>query len=233
MSSQERPDVTQTMLPRPLHFIWIADCSSSMGRDGKIQALNTAIRKAIPYMRKVAKKETHFQILMRAVRFSNGAEWHIAQPTPVELFEWIDLQAQGDTDMGKAFELVAEQLKIPPMEQRAITPVLVLVSDGQPTDDFASGLKYLLGLPWGQRALRIAIAVGEDADHSMLQEFISNPELKPLEAATSPETLIKFFSWGCRFDRSDSFSMNQFKDPSKVNLPTPLPTYTNYGDDIW
>ena len=29
---------------RPLHFIWIADCSGSMSVDGKIQALNTAIR---------------------------------------------------------------------------------------------------------------------------------------------------------------------------------------------
>jgi hypothetical protein len=29
---------------RPLHFIWIADGSGSMAVDGKIQALNTAIR---------------------------------------------------------------------------------------------------------------------------------------------------------------------------------------------
>jgi len=29
---------------RPLHFIWIADSSGSMEQDGKIQALNTAIR---------------------------------------------------------------------------------------------------------------------------------------------------------------------------------------------
>ena len=32
---------------RPLHFIWIADCSGSMAVDGKIQSLNTAIREAI------------------------------------------------------------------------------------------------------------------------------------------------------------------------------------------
>jgi len=40
---------------RPLHFIWIADSSGSMEQDGKIQALNTAIREAIPHMRKVAE----------------------------------------------------------------------------------------------------------------------------------------------------------------------------------
>ena len=35
---------------RPLHFIWIADCSGSMAVDGKIQSLNTAIKEAIPSM---------------------------------------------------------------------------------------------------------------------------------------------------------------------------------------
>ena len=32
---------------RPLHFIWIADCSGSMSIDGKIQALNNAIREVL------------------------------------------------------------------------------------------------------------------------------------------------------------------------------------------
>ncbi len=39
---------------RPLHFIWIADCSGSMDIDGKIQTLNNAIREAIPHMQSVA-----------------------------------------------------------------------------------------------------------------------------------------------------------------------------------
>ena len=39
---------------RPLHFIWIADCSGSMAVDGKIQSLNTAIKEAIPNMQDVA-----------------------------------------------------------------------------------------------------------------------------------------------------------------------------------
>ena len=36
---------------RQLHFIWIADCSGSMGVDGKIEALNNAIDEAVPHMR--------------------------------------------------------------------------------------------------------------------------------------------------------------------------------------
>ena len=179
---------------RPLHFIWIADSSGSMEQDGKIQALNTAIREAIPHMRKVAEDNPNAQVLVRAVKFSNGAQWHITQPTPVADFAWNDLAAEGETDMGKALQLVAEQLKMPPMSERALPPVLVLVSDGQPTDDFDAGLKALMNEPWGKKAVRIAISIGRDVDNDVLQKFIGNTELKPL-AANSPEALVRHIKW--------------------------------------
>ncbi len=179
---------------RPLHFIWVADSSGSMEHDGKIQALNTAIREAIPHMKKVAEDNPNAQVLVRAVKFSNGAQWHISQPTPVSDFAWTDLTAEGETDMGKALQLVAEQLRMPPMSERALPPVLVLISDGQPTDDFESGLKALMEQPWGKKAVRIAISIGQDADPEVLQKFIGNTELKPL-AANSPEALVKHIKW--------------------------------------
>jgi uncharacterized protein YegL len=165
-----------------------------MEQDGKIQALNNAIREAIPHMRKVAEDNPNAQVLVRAVKFSNGAQWHISQPTPVADFAWQDLPAEGETEMGKALALVAEQLKMPPMSNRALPPVLVLISDGQPTDDFEAGLKALLDEPWGKKAVRIAIAIGQDADHEVLQKFIGHPEMKPL-AANSPEALVKHIKW--------------------------------------
>jgi uncharacterized protein YegL len=165
-----------------------------MEQDGKIQALNTAIREAIPHMRKVAEDNPNAQVLVRAVKFSNGAQWHISQPTPVADFAWTDLAAEGETDMGKALQLVAEQLKMPPMSERALPPVLVLVSDGQPTDDFEAGLRALMNEPWGKKAVRIAISIGRDADAEVLQRFIGNTELKPL-AANSPEALVRHIKW--------------------------------------
>lgn len=121
---------------RPLHFIWIADCSTSMGADGKMEALNEAIRNALPQMQRVADENPNAEVLVRAVRFSSGASWHVAEPTPMGDFTWTDLTAGGVTDMGKAFELLAEALGIPPMNERALPPVLVLITDGQPTDDY-------------------------------------------------------------------------------------------------
>ena len=179
---------------RPLHFIWIADCSGSMQSDGKIQALNMAIREAIPHMQKVASENPNAQVLVRAIKFASGAQWHISQPTPVEDFKWDDLEADGVTDMGKALSMVAEQLAIPPMTDRALPPVLVMISDGQPTDSYEKGLKELMEKPWGKKAVRIAIAIGQDADYEVLQKFIGHVEIKPLQA-NNPEALVNYIKW--------------------------------------
>jgi uncharacterized protein YegL len=181
---------------RPLHFIWICDCSGSMSVNGKIESLNNAIRDVIPLMQQEADRNPNAEILIRVIQFSSGAQWHTAQPTPIHDFKWTDLVAvvNGVTDMGNAMMLLAAELKSPPMTDRALPPVLVLISDGQPTDDFSSGLKQLMEQPWGKKAVRIAIAVGTDADYEPLQKFIGHSEIQPLQA-NNPESLVKQIKW--------------------------------------
>jgi uncharacterized protein YegL len=157
---------------RPLHFIYLCDCSGSMEAQGKIQSLNQAIRQSLPGMAAVARDNPEARVLVRALRFADRAAWHIASPTPVEELHWNDLQAGGVTALGEALELLAAELRSPPMEQRALPPVLVLISDGQPTDDFEAGLAALMAEPWARKAVRLAIAMGHDADEEVLQRFI-------------------------------------------------------------
>jgi len=222
---------------RPLHFIWMADCSGSMAIDGKIQSLNTAIKEAIPNMQSVADENPNAQVLVRAIKFSSGAQWHVSQPTEVADFKWEDLTAEGVTDMGKALSMVADQLKIPPMTDRALPPVLVLISDGQPTDDYASGLKALMDQPWGRKAVRIAIAIGEDADMEVLQKFIGNPELKALQA-NNPEALVKYIKWvSTAVLKSASSPASQTLDSVMPGMNVPIPVLPDSGpssaDDVW
>ena len=222
---------------RPLHFIWMADCSGSMDVDGKIQSLNTAIKEAIPNMQAVADENPNAQVLVRAVKFSSGAQWHVSQPTEVADFRWDDLTAEGVTDMGKALLMVAEQLRIPPMTERALPPVLVLISDGQPTDDYAGGLKALMDQPWGRKAVRIAIAIGEDADTEVLQKFIGNPELKPLQA-NNPEALVKYIKWvSTAVLKSASAPSSQTSDSATPGMNVPIPVLPDSSpssaDDVW
>ncbi len=226
---------------RPLHFIWITDCSGSMAVDGKIQALNFAIKDAIPHMRNVADENPNAQVLVRALKFSSGAQWHTADATPVENFTWNDLNAGGVTDLGRALSMLADALKIPPMTDRALPPVLVLLSDGQPTDNHTGGLQALMNQPWGKKAVRIAIAIGEDADHEVLQEFIGNPEIKPLQA-NNPEALVNHIKWvSTAVLKSASSPASQGSEGSaggNGNVPIPLPVDDDDADvssanDVW
>lgn len=183
---------------RPLHFFLLCDGSGSMREGGKIEALNQAVRDAVPFMRSAAEGEPEVEVLVRAVRFADQAVWHpTGTPAPVESFTWTDLSAGGKTSMGAAIRLVASQLQVPPMDRRGMTPVIVLVSDGQPTDDADAAIQELMRLPWGRKAVRIAIAIGHDADDEVLRTFIGDPERasSQLLAAENADQLAALIQW--------------------------------------
>ena len=178
---------------RPLHFFWVVDCSGSMFSEGKMGTVNNAIQECIHEMRSAAENNPNAQLMIRALQFSTGASWLTANPVEVEDYSWEPLEANGVTDMGKAFELLSAQLGMPPMPARALPPVIVLLSDGQPTDDYKKGLDKLKALPWFKKAVKIAISIGQDADDDVLLDFTGNREL--VLQANNPTALVKMIKW--------------------------------------
>ncbi|MFY1653124.1 vWA domain-containing protein [Solwaraspora sp. WMMB762] len=178
---------------RPLRFYWVLDVSGSMAGD-KIDQLNFAIREALPAMRESAAENPYAAVEVRVLTFSTGYQWVTPKPVPVEDFNWTGVPVNGITDMGAAMKAMAKELSVSNMPERGLRPVVVLVSDGQPTDDFDSGCDALMAEPWGKRALRIAIAIGGDADLDPLRKFIGHQEIEPLAARNSPD-LVKYIRY--------------------------------------
>ena len=162
---------------------------------------------------------------MRTLKFSTGATWVTPTPVNVEDFAWDDLDAGGVTDLGKAFEMLAAQLTIPPMSDRALPPVIVLLSDGQPTDDYKSALDRLLHLPWGKKAVRIAISIGQDADDDVLQQFTGNSEL--VLQANNPQALVKMIKWASTAASLVSAPASRPKDMDELPEANDAPNATN------
>lgn len=232
MSTARRPG--GEMASRPLHFFWILDCSGTMAGK-RIQALNFAIRESIPAMQEEAKQNPECQILVRVLTFSSGAQWHVAQPTPLVNFRWDDITADGVTDMGRAMELLSEALTTEAMGERALPPVLVLITDGQPTDNFAAGLKKLMDCPWAKKAVRIGIGIDEDADLDVIQKFIAHPEFKPLRADNAP-TLARYIKWASTaVVKGASAPASQIAGTNPAgatNVPIPAPPVPVPGGDL-
>lgn len=177
---------------RPLHFFWVVDCSGSMYGE-KIGTLNHAIQETISEMVDAAADNPNAQLLVRTLQFSTGASWVTSTSVPVEEYSWEDLEADGVTDLGKAFELLAAQLSVEQLGERALPPVVVLLSDGQPTDDYKKQLDKLKHQPWGKKAVKIAISIGQDADDKVLTEFTGNKEM--VLQANNASSLTKMIKW--------------------------------------
>ncbi len=170
---------------RPLHVILLADCSGSMAGP-RIQSLNFAIGDMIQHFASW-EREQEKRILIRAVAFADEPRWHIFEPMPAASMTWkaLSVVPRGRTNMAPAFRMVAQALA-PDQADRGLRPVLVLITDGLPTDlpdEFDAGLRALLDVPAGRDAMRIAVAIGSTARSDALTKFIGNSSLPVLVAS--------------------------------------------------
>lgn len=159
---------------RPLPVILLADVSGSMGVDGKIQALNHATREMVEAFQD--ESDLRAEIHLAVITFGGQSRIHLPL-SPVRNASWSDLGANGGTPMGAAFDLAREMVEDRnTVSSRAYRPTIVLVSDGQPTDTWQQPLQTLIGSERGGKAFRMALAIGADADFSVLQAFLADPE---------------------------------------------------------
>lgn len=181
---------------RTMTLFFVVDTSSSMAGT-KIGAVNTAIREVLPELNSISDDNADAGIQMACLAFSNDSSWRI-KPSPVASVSWYDLSAGGMTAMGEAFKELNSKLSRSQYLNSptgCYAPVIFLMSDGCPTDDYKSGLKELQENKWFKYAIRVAVAIGDDADKDVLTEFTGNPEL--VLTAHTPEALkamIRFVS---------------------------------------
>lgn len=163
---------------KSLHVILMADTSDSMG-GYRIESLNQVARTVLDELAEVASSNVQAEIFLRVIEFATGAQWQTAEPTPVEDFVWKDLRTNGLTSMGAAIDLLTEALNPGVMGPNQYPPVITLLTDGLPTDDWRAALSRFNDSPYGKerdRTVRVAIGIGEEPDESILEAFTGNTE---------------------------------------------------------
>lgn len=178
---------------RPLPVLLLADVSGSMSTNGKIEALNDAVQEMLESFG--AEDDTRAEIHVSVITFGKeGAKVHQSL-TPASKVQWVRMTAAGGTPMGAAFDvatgMIEDRGQIP---SRAYRPTIVLVSDGQPTDEWQAPLKRLFESQRASKAGRFAMGIGDDADAAMLGAFLATPEARVYRAHEARQ-IKQFFRW--------------------------------------
>jgi uncharacterized protein YegL len=183
---------------RTMVLFFLIDTSGSMA-GSKLGAVNTAIEEVIPAIKELSDENADAQIKIAALEFSAGARW-ITKNGPMELdqFHWNDLTAEGYTDFGEACKALNEKLSTKAFMKEAtgsFAPAIFLLSDGEPTDEWQGELAKLKDNNWFKAAIKVAVAIGDDANKDVLKEFTGTMEavLETHNAATLKK-MIKFVS---------------------------------------
>jgi uncharacterized protein YegL len=150
-------------------------------------------------IRSFADEDTRLgQIQVGVVTFGGERAVLHQSLAPAAQVTWTDMPAGGRTPLGGAFGLltglIADENVIP---RRAFMPVLILVSDGKPTDAWEEPLNRLLASSRGAKAIRLAVGIGQDMeeeDFQVLRRFIANPGIDP-KRADEAHLLAGYFSW--------------------------------------
>lgn len=163
------PKKFTTPTAKPLPVVLLLDVSSSMYGD-KIENLNKAVEDMLNKFAKEEKMET--EILVSVITFGNQVELQVPY-TKASQVHWQGLQANGMTPMGTALKMakaMIEDKETTP--SRAYRPTIVLVSDGQPNDSWERPLEDFISEGRSSKCDRMAMAIGRDADETVLKRFI-------------------------------------------------------------
>jgi uncharacterized protein YegL len=135
----------------------------------------------------------------------------------------LEYMPMGRTNMGPAFRAVADVLTPDRLERRALRPAILLVTDGLPTDPpggFESGLASLLEIAAGRSALRLAVAIGRDANSEPLDRFRS-PEVPVLVADGTDEIADRLVTASIAVSRMSEIGVNRNALAEQLNLAQP------------
>lgn len=163
---------------KTMTLFFVIDTSGSMAGN-KIGAVNDAIVNVLPMLNDISNSNADAEIKVAALEFSTSCQWLYSEPKLANEFIWQDVTAGGMTSLGEAFSELSSKLSRNGFMKSAsgsYAPAIILLSDGGPTDNYKSGLSKLQSNRWFESAIKVAIAIGEDADKDVLKEFTGNIE---------------------------------------------------------
>jgi len=164
------------VVKRTITVFFLLDKSGSMYGE-RIAKLNQAIPVTIEALKGVIDDNPNLRIVIKVIEFSDEVSLVSGQHgQEIGNFQWRDLTADGGTRTASAIKMLCEHLDLEMMPKRGYPPVAVLVSDGYCTEtssEYNDAIAQLNKTPWGRKAARIVVSIGDDIDEDALRQFVN------------------------------------------------------------
>lgn len=172
-----KPEKLDGTVNKELHVFYVLDTSGSM-IGAPVGALNDAMRATVEELKKKDGEKADFHIA--ALEFNTNTRWVTKGNNGLEAladFIWTDVQATGMTYLGKALRELNTCMSRNAMMKAATgnkIPVVIFMSDGYPNDPdgWENGLQELAQNKWFRHAIKVAFALGDDADVDALAKVV-------------------------------------------------------------
>lgn len=171
-------------------LIFVIDTSGSM--DGsKMNAVNTALKELMAELPAMGTADTEIKVAI--LTFSFDCRWLTPAPVKPSEFPSKPIEADGITNLGTACAELDKRMSrhdLLASSSTPLAPVLVLLTDGEPTNDYMTELQKLRRNEWYVAASKFAIPIGVCTDPESMAAFTGDKKtvLKP---ALCPADLIQ------------------------------------------
>ena len=202
-----------------LDIYFLCDCSGSMAGEN-IAALNSAISGTFSELSGRYAHSTELRLQINAISFANDAEWYLQSSQLSAGKSWLPIvNTGGITALGSAYKLLAFHLSKLGDDPHYLPPVILLLSDGKPTDNARAGLDKLLATSAGALAKRFAAGIGAEASAETLYEMAGHEKAHTALATDAIElrNIVERFVLG-----GVQQSIEQYRAGLSVPVDTPV-----------
>ena len=185
-----------------------------------------AVRQCLKVLLSELRNDPHaLETAYLSVIVFNSSAQQVVPLTELLTFQEPNLDAGGSTALGEALSLLdkcmdREVMKSSPSQKGDWKPLVFIITDGQPTDNWESAADRIKQ----KRGCNIiACAAGPSADEFVLKRITESVvKLNNL----NPGDLSAYFKWVSSSIRMTSQSVTQVSPDTPINLPSPPPQIT-------